>query len=320
MKENATLKKIAAITGFSVITISRALNNPEAVKESTRNKILSVCKEMNYSPNMVAKSLKENKTRIISVFIPEDIQSRNPFYTVFVSSVAEALGNHKYSMFLSKTISPSLKCDGMILTSLSEKEMRTAKDIADNLPVVLFGHIKGIDSIDVDNKHGLNFMTSTVIKRGGKNIAYLSIDTDRIFVKDREDGFIEAASKSGVNYSIYKVKNNAFETYVYLKKHFKEFGKVDTLICASDDIALGAISYLQENGYSIPEDIQVCGFDGFGSENHSIPEIATMKQPIYEIGQLLVERLMDKIENDDHQNKTQLIKTSFIDNGSIKRE
>ena len=69
------------MTGFSSITVSRAINNPNKVKDATRNKILVACKQMNYSPNMVARSMKENKTRIISVYIPEDIKARDPFYS-----------------------------------------------------------------------------------------------------------------------------------------------------------------------------------------------------------------------------------------------
>lgn len=319
MDQNVTLKKIAELTGFSVITVSRAISNPNKVKEATRNKILAACEQMNYSPNMVARSLKENKTRIISVYIPEDIKARNPFYTIFVSSVAEALGAHKYSMLLTTSLTITSKCDGMLLTALSDKDIDTAHRLDSQLPVVLFGHMEGIDSIDVDNKQGLAYITNKVIDRGAKNITYLSIDQDRIFVFDREYGMSSTSENRKVNYLIHRVKNNSFETYLYLKKNFKKMKGTDAFVCASDDIALGAINFLQEKGYSVPEDIQVCGYDGFGSESHSIPAIATMKQPIYEIGHMLVERLIEKIEKKDRGSKTQLVKPTFIDNGSLRK-
>ena len=130
MPPNVTLKKIAEITGFSIITVSRALTNPDLVKEKTREKILATCKEMNYTPNMVAKSLRDNRTRMIAVYIPEDIRARNPFYSEFVSSVAEALGDHRYSMCVTKTLDINYKCDGLILTGLSEKDFDKSHELS----------------------------------------------------------------------------------------------------------------------------------------------------------------------------------------------
>ena len=320
INQNPTLTEIAELTGFSAITVSRAISNPSKVKPATRDKILKVCEEKGYKVNNVAKGLKNSATYTISVYIPEDITARNPFYTTLVAAIGETLGNLGYSMLLCKKLIPPIACDGMIFTSLDQKELEIIKEISKSNYTVLFGCSNGIDSIDADNKFGLFDITSRAIKRGGKNLLMISIDQERLFIKDRENGFNEAVEKYKVNGQVDRCFNNSADAYKFCQTNFlTKYSDVDTVVCATDDIALGVIRFLNEKGIKIPEQVQVTGYDGFGSETHCFPNIATEKQPIFEIGQLLAYKIISKIKSKSTDVTQTLVKPIFINSGSIKK-
>ena len=94
----ATLKSIAKATGYSVITVSRVINTPEKVKESTRKIIEAEIERQNFRPNILARALVQNRTNIIFVYIPPDIEAINPFFLHVVSGIGEVLGEKGFSL------------------------------------------------------------------------------------------------------------------------------------------------------------------------------------------------------------------------------
>lgn len=292
-----TLRAIAEKTGYSIMTVSRALNHPEVVKEDTRAAILSAVRELQYYPNSVARALSAGKTSIAYVYIPSDYEATNLFFMNVVAGIGEALGERDRSLIVKRSWYAGEPCDGIVLMGLREHDIEPALELARKKNCVLFGHVDGIDSIDVNNFEGLRLMTEHVLSRGKKRPLFLSIDEDRPFVRDRERGFLSMLPL-GAEKDILRSANNAEDAYKRLRAAFGEDGEIpyDAILCASDDMAIGTLRYLHDRRIPVPGGIAVGGYDAIGRERLAVQRLTSVRQPIYEIGKMLAERLVERID------------------------
>lgn len=313
-----TLKDIAYDAGVSVITVSRVINTPEMVKPETRKKVEASIAKFNYSPNPIAKALATHRTNVIDVYIPKSIDLSNPFAMYFIAGISDALSRKMYSFLIRRDRDIEHKCDGYIATGLLKNEIYEMYEYAKerNLPLVLFGHteLPDVNCVDVDNIEGTKGITMYLINKGHRKIAMINVDEDKDYTIDRFLGYKEALETVGETLDVdivVKASNNEMGGFKAMQKLLA----VDTftsVLCATDTIALGAIRAIVEAGKKVPDDISVVGFDGLGHHLLTNPHITTVQQPIFEIGRLLAESLIDRITG----NKTpvnQLVKpTLFI--------
>ena len=316
VKKTIGLEELSSITGYSKMTISRALNEPEKVKASSREKILEAVSKHNYQQNSVARALCKGKTNIIYIYIPKHLKSSNPFYLNVVAGIGERLGERGYSMLIRKEWYSHEVCDGIILMGLGQEDVEKTQILAQDKQIVLFGHIDGVDSIDINNYLGMKMMGDYVLSRGYKRILYLSINEQRIFVADRMNGFVDAVA-TNAEFAIEVCPNNTADAYKHIKKVYKNYASYDSIVCGSDDIAIGVIRYLAERGIDVPGKVGVSGFDGLGTEVLSIPHITTIHQPIVALGSLLADSLIDKIEKNIIRNEITFVDPILVKNGSI---
>ncbi|OQC10230.1 MAG: Catabolite control protein A [Tenericutes bacterium ADurb.Bin087] len=295
----ATLKDIAKATGFSVITVSRVINTPHLVKEKTRAIIEAEIARQNFKPNVLARALVQNRTNIIYVYIPADIDAINPFFLHVVSGIGEVLGEQGFSLLLKRTWYNNEDCDGCIFMGLSSEDEAKVFALSQIKPVCVFGFVEGVSSVDIDNYQGLFLMTNHVLSRGYRKLTYLGIDEPRRFIRQREKGFNDAVmNKSGeltLNY-LY-AKNNENAAYKVVGNSLKQDKMPEVIVCASDDMAIGAIRAIKEKGLEVPRDVAVTGFDGLGTQEVAHPRLTTIHQPIYEAGKALAHRIIALIES-----------------------
>ena len=114
----STLKDVAQRAGVSSITVSRVINTPELVKEKTKDKVMLAMAELKYVPNAAAKSLAVNRTGLIDVFIPSDIDLNNPFVMHFIAGISNALSKRMYPFLILRDKKKEHLCDGYIVTGL----------------------------------------------------------------------------------------------------------------------------------------------------------------------------------------------------------
>lgn len=295
-----TLKGLSKITGYSAITISRALNKPELVKEKTREKILFAIEKYHYSPNNVAKALVYNRTNIIYLYVPYNLDPTNQFVLQVSAGISGYLGEHGYSVLLSKKWYQHEAVDGLILMGLTLEDETNLRSLAFEKPLVLFGHSDNVDCIDVDNHRGMEMITEYVISKQYKNIAFLGINENKKFTRDRYEGYINALVKHNIKHdkqnSVF-TDNNANSGYIATMNLLKSNPTIDCIVCSSDDQAAGVVQAANDLGRNIPLDFGVTGFDGLGKELIIKPQLTTIHQPIYEIGVELAKSLLKKIHH-----------------------
>ena len=315
MKKRTTASDVAKLSGVSTITVSRYINCPHKLALNTKTRIQEAIETLNYHPNLVAKAMNEGRTNSIYLRIPNDIPATNPFYLHLVSGVAEELGEQGFSLLMGrKNYDNSQSVDGLIYTGAVKEEIREIQKLAKKMPIVLFGNIAGVASIDVDNYYGEYNATKKTVQNRDQSVIYISIDQDRDFVKERERGFFAAMREiNSENYVVYKCQNNNSVAYDLAIANMKIFSQAYAIICASDDIAIGVGNALASYVPSVLKRIKLAGFDGLGVEKNMIPNIMTVRQPIFEIGQMLAKRIIEMVKNQTSDTCLELVKPVFVE-------
>lgn len=318
----STLKDVAIRAGVSSITVSRVINTPELVKEKTKDKVMLAMAELKYVPNAAAKSLAVNRTGLIDVFIPSDIDLNNPFVMHFIAGISNVLSKRMYPFLILRDKKKEHLCDGYIVTGLLRDEINEFYTYASERgrPVVLFGHtnLARVSCIDVDNFAGAESITEYLIEQGHRKIAMINVDENKDYTEDRYRGYYSALKKHNLtpqDRGCQRVTNNVQGGHDAALS-LLETTDCTAIFCATDTIAIGVCQAITEKGLRVPEDISVVGFDGLGHNLLSTPHVTTVQQPVYQIGEMLAEQLLKELDGKSaHINK--LVKPNILEGKSV---
>jgi LacI family transcriptional regulator len=306
-----TLEQLAKVAGVSVSTASRALNKSKhTVNEETRNRILTLAKQLDYRPNMVARSLKTERTHTIGIII-DDIAS--PFGPVITRGIQDYLKEYGYfSVLINGDWNPEVEIqavhdlisrsiDGIIFVESWLREANPTLDLA-NKPYVfvhrLFGGVHH-NSVGVDEHYGAKLAIQHLAKLGHHRIAYINGPRGWYAAEQRLIGYRETLSEYGLPFDPELVLEGNWEiqSAYPAARRFLELKKRPTAIFAANDLmALGAIYAIQEAGLRVPEDIAVVGYDDREIASLSQPTLTTVRLPCYEMGQASAKLLLSLLE------------------------
>ncbi len=336
MKERATSIDIAHQAGVSQSTVSRALRNSPLVNEETRNKIKSIAEALNYKVDKNASNLRSQLSGTIALLLfeePTDDDSNiNLFFLSMLSSVTRACANHGYDLLVSfQQLSDDWhadyedchKADGIILlgygdyTDYKEKLIKLEQqgthfvrwgDADKNQPGL---------SIGCNNFSGGFDVTRHLIKYGRKNIAFLGgISSGCPEFRERYLGSCEAILKSSLTINA-KLQFDAIADeqsgYIAAQKLIATGENFDSVFCACDLIAIGAIRALREYKKEVPNDVAVVGFDDIPLASFTRPALTTVQQDTNLAGKLLVESVLALIRNE-------AVKTTMLPSKLIIRQ
>ncbi|ADO77278.1 LacI family DNA-binding transcriptional regulator [Halanaerobium praevalens] len=327
-----TIKDIAKKANVSVTTVSRVLNNKPDVGDQTRTKILKLIEELNYKPNSVARGLVMQKTHTIGLIIP-DIS--NPFFPQVARAIEDKAQKSGYSIIFFNTdnhlekekkaveLFKSKQVDGLIV-SLSLGNEEILKELkAANYPVVQIDRSVFSNSyplVSIDNKNSAYQMVEYMLKKGYKKIAHITGDLKTTTARDRLAGYKKALNDYQVEINEdYIIKGDytqqlAFEAMQTLLK-LKE---PPTAVFAANDLsAAGVYKALFAAGLNIPADIAVAGHDDIDIASLLRPELTTMRQPKYSLGEKAVSVLLKMIDNYEAEVEAQILKTKLVIRESV---
>lgn len=323
-----TIKDIAKSANVSTTTVSKVINNKvDDISKATIDKVKKVIKEQNYTPNSLARSMITKKTKTVGLIIPD---IRNPFFTDLVRGAEDIANERGYNLFFCNTdddLSKEIKyintliekqVDGIALAGSANRNPKIEKDININVPLVTldrnvyFSKVKGI--IEINNFKGAYEATTHLINLGHRDILLLIGSQDLKTSKDRLKGYKEALKDNNIKINENNIKIGTYD---------KEFGKkiIDDLkgklsataiFCGNDLIAIGAIKSLKEQGYKVPEDVSIVGFDDIYISSLLTPALTTVHQPSYKIGYTAVKLLINTLENKCTSNKTIIIEPELV--------
>lgn len=264
-----TINEIAKLSGVSRATVSRYLNDGY-VSEEKREKIRAVIEETGYQPSSQAQMLRTRRTRLVGVILPKinsDTVSR------MVAGIGDVLREQDYELLLASTnneISEELKylnifkanrVDGIIFIStiFTKKHLQLLKECT--VPVIILGQeLSGYSCVYYNDYQAAKEITAYLLEKG-RRIGYIGVTPRDVAAgQNRKRGFRAAADGRKDAEAFYYEGDFTDESgYRNAKQMLGEHPEVDSIFCATDTIAAGALRYLHEQGISIPEQIQVCG-------------------------------------------------------------
>ena len=304
------INEIARLAGVSRATVSRYLNNGYVSSEK-KEVIRRVIQETGYQPSSQAQTLRTKKTSLIGVILPKinsDTISRE------VTGISDILTRRGYQLILANTnndVEEELKylslfkerqVDGVVFiaTMFTRKHKQMLKDY--KVPIVILGqHLDGYPCIYQD-AHKAAFQVTEKLAEKGKKFAYIGVtDKDEAVGACRKKGFMDAIHKAKLEVVPERMKIGSFTMdsgYEMAKELFEEEPSIDSLVCATDTMAVGAMTYLKEIGLRIPEDVQIAGI-GDGVPGKIVePKLTTVHFYYKTSGMEAAAMLADLIEND----------------------
>ncbi|TSB48269.1 LacI family DNA-binding transcriptional regulator [Alkalicoccobacillus porphyridii] len=323
-QKKITMQVIADTVGVSKYVVSKTLNSKPGVSETTRQKILFTAKQLGYFKERENGNGQSNSGSIevengyILVVLPNyEYQSISYTYwgavfqglSVGIQSKKAGMIVITSEMDLTKKVDVTNLIGIITVGTLDEQTLISLTDY--QLPIVMVDHedkLMQADSIFMDNQNGVERMTNHLIGLGHKQIMFVGqINYSRSFY-DRWMGFRKAMEQAGFdectkeNALIDIRYNDDFE--IYLQEKINEMMRKKTLptafVCANDHIARRVIDQFQLNGYKVPEDFSVTGFDMLDEEEGKTPSLTTVQVLKQVIGQRAVDRLVWRIQHTEY--------------------
>lgn len=332
-KSKPTRSDVAALAGVSNATVSNVLNRSEKVKDETARRVREAIETLNYSPDLVARSLITGRTMQLGIIL-EDVL--NPFYTEVIREFENAAsergyfvnicsGLHKVDAYFESAVNRGL--DGIFVTALPYKfhVEKLSRLVERDVKVLTTGNVSAdyrlVSSIEQDYASAMAAAMDHLYSLGHRHIAYLS--------------GLGPSQTFDLRYSSYQkcVKNlglpdgdsllisggppyttNIRDGYVCANRLLKSGRPFSAAVCGNDLMAFGAIRAFREHGLRIPEDVSVMGFDGIQMGEYWDPPLTTMSLDKKEFGYKAFALLYNNIVNDN--TGYSMIKLNFHKGGS----
>ncbi|EAG5598119.1 LacI family transcriptional regulator, partial [Listeria monocytogenes] len=309
-----SIKDIAKLSGVSVATVSRVINDNGRFSEETREKVLAVIKETNYQMNFSAKSLRMNKSFSVGILVP-DIS--NYFFSSVVQQIEAILFDQGYSTIICNTgrnldkemaylnMLESKMVDGLIVISGADEFGFKYTNAENGIPYVCIDRQPKDkkDTIFISSNHyqGAFEATEALIHAGVKSPVIFMHSRQSSSAKERLKGFQDALKKNNIRYdpdvSKFTVDLQIHDYQKSIITFVNEVSTMDGIFAINDNIALELLNLLPTIGKKIPNDIKVIGFDDTPQCNYTVPKLSSVKQNIPKIAQITVDNLITIIKN-----------------------
>lgn len=306
-----TLQTIADKVGVTKMTVSRYLKNKDSVALKTGEKIAKVIEDLGYTPSRIPNMMSQERSRCLGLLIPS---FSNAVFSDVIRAVHQRATESNYNVVIAyigydvkeeeKQIAflLSYQIDGIILTESEHSALTIKRLKSANVSVA---EIMSYQDNPLDICVGLNhktisyLSTKALILSGRKNIAYLGARLDKRTML-RQEGYLQAMQEANLKPLIYdKQQNSTFSLGKDITKEALSFNKnLDGIITTNDDLAVGALLYLQSIGVKIPEDISILGYNGLNITKAVNPNLCSIKTPLFEMGYLATDLMIKKLNNE----------------------
>lgn len=331
--KKVTMLDIARLSGVSKATVSMVINQKDVnISEETRNKILKLVEELNYIPNSVARSLATRKSGTIGIILPD---ITNPFFSEISRAVEDEANNEGFNIVICNSdnelkkeknyiqLLVSKQVDGVIFISGGKSSGNIEILKNNNIPFVIVDRYcedyEGYYGVFCLNKEGVAKGIEYLYNIGKRKIAFVTGPKELEISKQRLEGYKSACRKRGIYKKEYIFEGDfTIEGGIKATENILKFPeRFDTIFYSSDIAAFGGMKILLRNGYKIPQDIGIMGFDNIKISEFIEPELTTIAQPIYEMGKESVNLLIKIINGEEIKLRQIFLKPELVKRGTI---
>ncbi|MDR6944023.1 LacI family DNA-binding transcriptional regulator [Mucilaginibacter pocheonensis] len=317
MFESYTIKDIAKALGLSTSTVSRALNGSYEIGAETKRLVLEYAEKVNYRPNPIALSLKEQKSHSIGVVVCE---VANDYFSQAINGIESIAYNRGYHVIITQTHESfdresanvqhllSRHVDGLLVSLSAETTDTTPYKYLHEkgFPIVFFDRVAtdvNTHKVIANNFKGSFEATELLIKAGFKKIAHLTNSINLLISRERFDGFKAALDKYGLDFNPGYLKHCNHggmiqdEVEFAIKELLDMDERPDAIFIGSDRLTINSMHILKKLDIKVPDDIAIAGFTNSDVAELFDPPLTVVRQPAFQIGQIATELLIKTIES-----------------------
>ena len=314
-----SIKDIARVVGCSISTVSRVINDRDAVDPATRKKVLEVIERLDFTPNLTAQGLRVKRGRLIGVAIPNSTVGA---FSVVVQYALEAAYSQGFNVVLvnshddpdlEETLIKSLlsrEINGVMLTRVSDESKIVTRIVRSNIPIVVidraFEH-ENVSNVVLDNYRAGCMAAEHFLSLGHRRIACITGPLKITLSRERLRGFQRTLAEKGIALPTSHLfeGNFLYQTGIRGVQALREQGASYTALWAMNDLmGFGAMRALCERGVKVPEDVSVLGMDDLEIAEMVTPPLTTIHYPIKELVERAMELLISQISSGEVRAET----------------
>ncbi|MGC4939142.1 LacI family DNA-binding transcriptional regulator [Kribbella sp. DT2] len=329
----ATIYDVAALAQLSIATVSRVLQGTGPVSAKARARVDQAAHELNYVPLRAARSLAVQRHEAHGLVLPD---LAGPFYGDLLMGYERWAGEHGQSVVLTVTHGnphPARtvrdlagRVDGIVVHGNALgldviQDLRRA-----NVPVVVVAHppVTGCDSVRTESAASAERLTTRLLDHGRKELLFVGDPASSYDVSQRYAGYAKALGARGLQVPapertpLTEAGGAGFAAKLLAattpggRTGASGRTRFDGLVCANDEIALGAVQTLRDGGIGVPEDMVVTGWDDVMAARYVSPGLTTVRQPMAELGRLAAQRLHERVTGERTRARNDVLPTELV--------
>ncbi|MCB8943368.1 MAG: LacI family DNA-binding transcriptional regulator [Ardenticatenaceae bacterium] len=312
--KKVTIADIAEKARVSKSTVSRVLNDSDAVVEEKRTAVLDAIAELDYQPNLFARGLAGGQTMTIGI-LTQDITS--PHNDALLHGVLDALSGTGYSPIIADgswqaerekeaiQILLGRQVDGLIVLGGEAPEL-FLQQVAQNVPLIIVGrHLDGLAErcLYIDNFTGAYKATKYLVDMGHRRIAYMTGRLDHPDGANRRKGYLQALQDAGLEVDPALIVEGNFTEQsgvVAMEMLFNRSRSFSAIFTGNDQMAFGVRLALFRRGIRVPDDMSIIGFDDQHGSAYMTPPLTTVHQPVRRMGKAAAEAMLHLVKNEPY--------------------
>ena len=333
-----SLKDISSACGYSVATVSKALNGHKDIGEGTKKLIKMTAKQMGYLPNSNARTLKINRSYNLGVLFIDQASSglTHDYFAAILDHFKATAEKHGYDITfingskLRKDGMSYLECcrykgvDGVIIACVIFEDPEVVELLQSEIPVATIDYIfNNSISVNSDNIKGVKELVNYIYGCGHRKIAFIHGEGSTSVTKARLTSFYKTTEELGLvipDEYIREVRYRDTKATAEVTEELLNLSNPPTCIMYPDDFAsIGGINAIKAKGLRIPEDISIAGYDGIRLAKYIDPKLTTLKQDAEGMGRIAAEKLIQLIEKPKSTLSDQIIIPGTLEKGASVR-
>ncbi|WP_258099805.1 LacI family DNA-binding transcriptional regulator [Marinoscillum pacificum] len=311
--KKTTIHEIAKALNTTASTVSRALNNNPRISEETRNKVLKMAEKLGYEPNTMAASLRRGHSKIIGIIVP---YADRIFFSSVIRGIEEEVKKSGYNVIICQSYEKienevddvnalmAAQVAGIIISISREtnKYDHLKKVMNKNKPLVLFDRTAetiNTSSVAIDDFQGAYSAVNHLIENGFKQIAFFSGNKKVSIFRERFRGYQAAMRDNNLlipDEYIIEVPSDVDQGKLVTQQLMSLPNPPDAICSSSDFSALGAIKWLKENNFKVPDDVGVIGFGNDPFTQYLEPTMTSVDQKSKDMGKTAAQVLLEQLE------------------------
>lgn len=316
----STIKDVARLAGVSISTVSRVTSNAPNVTPSIRKKVQRAVKVLNYTPNIVARSLEARSMKNIAVVMGRTMDQAfsNPDFFVILQGLTSALGQQEYNPLLLTDLKQSVELEhctklvrsgavqGVVVVGSFVHDPLLSRLLEEDCPFVLIGYPPDLpdiyttpfNTVSTGDKESAYHAVRYLLERGHRRIGLVHAPLVYAANRKRYDGYVEAITEAGLRVDHTLIASAGYEvpeTVSAAAALLSTAHRPTAVFCTDDYKATGVLRAAQQLGLRVPEDLSVMGHNNYIISELTTPPLTTVRVPMFELGHTAGEILMRKI-------------------------